>query len=161
MTMEGIITALEGYLSPLAKAAGGTVFVSQDPNELESKFGQSPAGGWSIILCWEGYAPFDDQPIPNSGLQFTRFVFVVEKNGGMPMNKTKSIASMSGLVEQCIQWLRAVHLCDEDGNADDHGMELVDSSWIAADKPWQRHRFIMRVPMGLERPEPVTVSIKD
>lgn len=155
--MEQIITALEGHLTPLAKQINGSVFPSQDPNEVESKFGQSPAGGWSLIMCWEGFGPFDDQPIPNSGLQWARFVFVVESNGGMPMKKGKAIATFSGLVETVIGWLRAVNLQDPQGNTDTHGMELVDSAWIPADKPWRRHRLIMRVPMGLEEPDKVIV----
>src|SRR5579871_4595113 len=98
MTMEAILEALQGYLRPQVEAAGGRVFAEEDPNEVETKFNLTPAGGWSLIICWEGYEPFSDDPIPNSGLEWSTFIFIVETNKGLPLQKGADIPKFSRLV---------------------------------------------------------------
>ena len=160
-TMEAILHALEDHLTPIVEASQGKVYALQDPAEVESKLGETPAGAWSLLMCWEGYAPFEDDPIPNSGLEWTNFVFIIETNRGMPMKRGKDLPHFSALVEQVIQWLRAIQLTDSAGNSAVHGMEFRGSAWLGSEKEtFRRHRVVFRVPYALTAPEPVQVAIQ-
>lgn len=157
--MEEITTAIEAYLRPLVENKQGKVFAAEAPDEMEDKFGMV-GKNWSVLLCWEGYEKFEDDPAPNTGLQWARFVFVVEHHSGFQLKRGADIAGFSGLIDLVIAWLRPLQLKDDAGNIALHGMELVDTQWIGGDKPWRRHRVIMRAgPMVTAKNAAMTVQV--
>ena len=159
--MEDINKEIEKHLKALCATLKGKVFAAESPEEVEDKFSFSE-NTWGVLVCWEGYAPFEDEPLMNMGLKWANFIFIVEKALTFKLPQGSDIKGLSGLVDKVIEWMRGLQLTDESDNGS-YGFELVDTEWlISRDEKdmFRRHRIRMRTgPVMTGRTEAVAATV--
>jgi hypothetical protein len=145
MNVSRILNATEAHLKPKVEQIKGKLSIARDPEHAVEMLGQSSTR-WRLVMGWDGYDNYDDEPFPNSGLSWVRFVFLIERNQGMAAKPGSDLPEMFNLIDDVMKWVRGIRF--NDGVLEEcQGFQLLDSNWVQTEEycAFRRHQLRFRL----------------